>query len=145
MTFEYHRRVNLLGFALIAAVLAAAIGCPTDSGGENGNGDEEAERRVKPKHEHCTDLPDYEESNLPRKLALLVGVTDYAHKDYPDLQGPGNDVGLMKHILHTRYEFKAKNIHVLAAGEDCAPTRNNVKQEFFRLAETARKGLARDA
>ncbi|MCC6418852.1 MAG: caspase family protein [Gemmataceae bacterium] len=75
--------------------------------------------------------------------ALLVGCTTYPGlaKRF-QLQGPANDVVLMRQVLMTRFGFPDAAIVTLseAAGADRRPTRANIKREFERLARVAGKG-----
>ncbi len=76
--------------------------------------------------------------------ALLVGCTRYPNLEgtFAHLQGPGNDVVLMRQVLKDRFGFKDENIVTLAeaAGADKKPTRAHIKREFDRLARIAKKG-----
>jgi hypothetical protein len=56
------------------------------------------------------------------------------------LEGPANDVELMRRLLIDRFEFADDDIRILAEDGDRgerAPTRANIEREFARLAEVA--------
>ena len=78
------------------------------------------------------------------RRALLVGVTKYDHLPRDkSLEGPANDVRLMRRLLQERYRFSADGIVSLTEDEntpDRRPTRANIEREFRRLAEQAREG-----
>jgi hypothetical protein len=78
------------------------------------------------------------------KRALLVGVTTY---DYLPpachLEGPVNDVRLMRRMLQEIYQFPAAGIVSLTEDEGSPgrrPTRANIEREFRQLADQAREG-----
>ena len=74
--------------------------------------------------------------------ALLVGCTEYDNlPDKYKLEGPANDVLLMRDLLLTR-GFQADNIVILseAAGKKRRPIKANIKAEFERLARVAKAG-----
>ncbi len=76
------------------------------------------------------------------KYALLVGVTKYANlPERFQLEGPANDVVLMRKLLVDRFGFALKSIATLAdpAGSD-QPTYRNIKREVERLATIAKSG-----
>ena len=78
------------------------------------------------------------------RRALLVGVTRYDHlpRAY-HLQGPANDVQLMKRLLMERYEFSKVGIVCLSEDEgvpERRPIRANIEREFLRLAKQASEG-----
>jgi hypothetical protein len=78
----------------------------------------------------------------PGKRALLIGVTKYDHLGPPCyLEGPGNDVRLMRSTLVRCYGFRPENVVCLTEDEgkpELRPTRANIAREFKRLAEVAR-------
>jgi hypothetical protein len=78
------------------------------------------------------------------RRALLVGVTKYDHLPRDKhLEGPANDVRLMRRLLQERYRFPTDGIVALSEDEktpDRRPTRANIEREFRRLAEQAREG-----
>ena len=78
------------------------------------------------------------------RRALLVGVTKYDHLPRDKhLEGPANDVRLMRRLLQERYQFPADGIVTLAEDEGIParrPTRANIEREFRRLADQAREG-----
>jgi hypothetical protein len=83
-----------------------------------------------------------------QQYALLVGVTQYPnlpHEPGNDfwLDGPANDVALIKDLLTTKFDFKSEQITTLIGGASEAqqrPTRANIAREFGRLAAIARPG-----
>ena len=78
------------------------------------------------------------------RRALLVGVTKYDNLDREQhLQGPANDVRLVRRLLQERYRFPAVSIVSLSEDEGVLarrPTRANIEREFLRLAEQANEG-----
>src|SRR5262245_11207603 len=70
------------------------------------------------------------------RYALLVGVTSYDHLGRSwNLEGPGNDIRLVKTLLTERFAFPQANIVTLAEDEgkpELRPTRANIKREFDR-------------
>lgn len=76
-------------------------------------------------------------------LALLVGASKYPSLDSRlQLEGPVNDVELMRHVLTNRFGAKAKNICRLSDADDAdaAPTFDNIEREIMRIAAQARRG-----
>jgi hypothetical protein len=80
----------------------------------------------------------------PNRHALLVGCTRYPSLPKERwLEGPGNDVVLMRKLLIERYHFLPEQIVTLAegpGGEVNRPTRARIRREFERLAQTVRRG-----
>jgi hypothetical protein len=76
--------------------------------------------------------------------ALLVGCTRYPSLGkFLQLEGPANDVALMRTLLTDRFKVPPESIVVLAegaGGEDRRPTRANIEREFKRLEKIARPG-----
>ena len=79
-----------------------------------------------------------------RGRALLVGCTKYDHLEPSlHLQGPGNDVALMRDLLCQRFGFRPERVVILAesAGQPhLRPTRANIEREFRRLGREAEAG-----
>lgn len=77
-----------------------------------------------------------------RRHALLVGCTAYPTLDVQQLEGPANDVVLMRSLLEGRFQFPPAQIVTLAESEPDVrkPTRANIEQNFARLAKTVRPG-----
>jgi hypothetical protein len=77
------------------------------------------------------------------RRALLVGCSSYYYlgSSY-QLDGPANDVPLVRRALVERFGFSPDNIVVLAQGQgsDHRPTRANIVREFTRLVEEAASG-----
>lgn len=84
-------------------------------------------------------------SSPGRQRALLVGVTEFiapAMRKF-DLEGPANDVALIRDLLRDRFKVPDAAITVLAGlpdAEDLRPTRANIEREFLRLADEAAPG-----
>jgi len=77
----------------------------------------------------------------PQRHALLVGCSEYKNLgEQYQLQGPVNDVQLMRQLLIDRFEFDPArdDLVILAASEDAAhqPTREHIEREFVRLGKT---------
>lgn len=75
-----------------------------------------------------------------QRHALLVGCTQYYYHPEHALDGPANDVVLMKKILDDRFEFNS--IRILSEGPEAVgkPTRANIASEFQRLEQVASSG-----
>lgn len=80
----------------------------------------------------------------PGRHALLVGCTRYPNLPGSRwLEGPGNDIVLMRTLLIEHYHFPPEKIVTLAegaGGEVNRPTRAHIKREFDRLAQMVRRG-----
>lgn len=84
-----------------------------------------------------------EEAAAPRRHALLVGCTRYPGLgERRQLEGPGNDVPLVRRTLLERFHFEPQDIRVLtdAAGPEQWPTRAHVIRELQRLTDAAAAG-----
>ena len=82
---------------------------------------------------------------LAEKRALLVGCTKYPHlESHLWLDGPGNDVELLKSVLMSRFGLSEENIQTLAGWDGVAkeqrPTRANIERAFGYLARSAGSG-----
>ncbi|MGF9764649.1 caspase family protein [Microvirga sp. 0TCS3.31] len=83
-------------------------------------------------------------SDKPPKFALLVGVGDYAQHQDParrinPLQGPKNDIALMKDLLVKQYGFPDDKEHILTL-VDSQATRDAITAAFKnQLTENAKK------
>ncbi|HEY5314044.1 MAG TPA: caspase family protein [Pirellulales bacterium] len=78
-----------------------------------------------------------------KKSALLIGCTRYERlPESFQLEGPANDVVLMRRVLETSYGFSSGAIRTLAEGASAAgrPTRANIAAEFERLIQVAGPG-----
>ncbi|MCP4304558.1 MAG: caspase family protein, partial [bacterium] len=72
--------------------------------------------------------------------ALLVGVADYPSLAAKfQLQGPSNDVALMRAVLAAR-DFLPENITTLVSGGETPPTRAAILIALERLAQRAERG-----
>ncbi len=67
----------------------------------------------------------------PKRVALLVGVSDYADPNMPDLEGPVNDVAALRDVLVRRWGFRPQDIKTLVDGE---ATRANIVKELNALS-----------
>lgn len=84
-----------------------------------------------------------EEPTESRRHALLVGCTRYGNVPGAFLEGPGNDVKLMRRLLSERFDFAETDVRILAESmdhDDLRPTRANIEREFQRLAKVAKRG-----
>jgi hypothetical protein len=78
-----------------------------------------------------------------KKYALLVGCTKYYNHAAWELQGPANDVKLLRQVLVDHFGFDDKHadqyVVTLAEGSDDRhrPTKANIQREFDRLASQA--------
>lgn len=71
----------------------------------------------------------------PPSYALLVGCSKYYNNPSKSLEGPANDVVLMRELLERRFGFKAHDIVTLAemSEEGYKPTRVNIAREIGAL------------
>jgi hypothetical protein len=91
--------------------------------------------------------PDRAKPNEPerpqgKRLALLIGCSDYDNADVSDLVGPANDVVLMRQLLVDFYNFNHNQIQTLANAEpeDRQPTRANILAALEDLIDQATQG-----
>jgi S1-C subfamily serine protease len=95
--------------------------------------------------------PDSESRSLakpgPGRFALLVGCTHYdRRRDLVPLEGPANDVKLVRNVLRQSFGFNDKNIIVLSeesaqiTTDQNRPTRRAIESAFVRLRERAQPG-----
>ena len=70
-----------------------------------------------------------------RVHVLLIGVQDYADAGLASLNGPGNDVELMREVLTGRFGIPRENIRLLLN-----PKHSVIQQAFVDLAKTVRPG-----
>jgi hypothetical protein len=133
---------------LFACLAVVASGCGGDAKRAAGEPREESRRvEIAPDPQAApTAVPDTQPRGNNRLFALLVGVTKYDHMGKKRwLEGPGNDVKLMRRLLQDWSGFTTREI-VCLSEEDAAhdrrlrPTRENIKREFATLAEKARRG-----
>ena len=81
-----------------------------------------------------------------RRHALLVGCTHYENSSIPKLEGPANDVLMLRDLLRSKYGFTDAGIVILSEaagkerGKEYRPIRENIQREFEALARKARKG-----
>ncbi len=71
----------------------------------------------------------------PKRVALLVGVSDYAHAR--DLAGPRHDVEALREVLIGRWGFAAEDIRTLVDGQ---ATKRRILEELERLQERSAPG-----
>jgi hypothetical protein len=78
------------------------------------------------------------------RYALLVGVTKYPNlPERYALDGPGNDVVVLRKLLEERFRFPADNIVTLAeasGNDERRPTWRNIKREIDTLAQKVKSG-----
>jgi len=76
--------------------------------------------------------------------ALLVGCTTYDHlAPSLHLQGPANDVAIMRDLLCQRFGFPEDRIVMLTESSgrsELRPTRANIEREFKRLGDESQRG-----
>ncbi len=65
--------------------------------------------------------------NTPRKLALLVGINNYANASIPNLKGAVTDVHAQRELLTHRFGFSSKDILMLT---DAQASRKRILQAF---------------
>ena len=86
----------------------------------------------------------FAEEKPVRGRALLIGCTKYDHLEPSrHLQGPANDVALMRNLLCQRFGFPSERVVILAESSgrpDLRPTRANIEREFQRLGREAMAG-----
>lgn len=73
----------------------------------------------------------------PGKHALLIGVGDYSMSGLPSLQGPANDLPLIKRVLLEKFRFPETNITMLI---DDMATHTGLQRAFSRLARQVKPG-----
>jgi hypothetical protein len=73
----------------------------------------------------------------PVKYALLIGIEDYGLSGLISLQGPGNDIRLIKRVLLDKFQFREKNIITLTNRNT---THTNLERAFARLSQLAKQG-----
>jgi hypothetical protein len=71
------------------------------------------------------------------KYALLIGINDYKISGLVSLQGPGNDVRLIKKVLLAKLQFEKENITIL---KDKNATHTGIEKAFSRLAQKIKDG-----
>ncbi len=135
------RRAGLLAVLLLGIL----VGCAArDTGRPNAPRPEEStrEREENPRAAPLP-LPATDKSSN-RRHALLVGCTRYdcLPPALSNLEGPGNDVVLLRKVLQERFHFPEENITVLSesAGDDNRPTLAHIRREFDRLLHRIRSG-----
>jgi hypothetical protein len=67
---------------------------------------------------------------IANKHALLIAIEDYRNTHLQSLEGPGNDIKIIKHVLESRYGFKDQNIIVL---RNDAATHTGIERAFSIL------------
>ena len=85
---------------------------------------------VAPKDAMATDI-------APRRLALLVGIGQYADKRIPALEGPAHDIEAVQASLQQHWGFAARDIVVL---RDRAATRAGILGAIEQLERESRSG-----
>lgn len=72
-----------------------------------------------------------------RRVALLVGISQYQDKDIKSLEGPAHDVAALRDVLVQRWGFKSADIRTLV---DKQATRVNVLAELDALGKRSGAG-----
>lgn len=82
------------------------------------------------------------EQGTGRKLALLVGVSEYEYDRLKDLVGPANDVVLWRSLLVDVYGFDDADVITLSAASpaEFQPIRAHIEAQIKALAEKAQPG-----
>lgn len=73
----------------------------------------------------------------PKRIALLVGVGNYADNKVNALQGPPHDVASMKAVLTGKWSFQPADVRTLVDGE---ATRQRILSELDALGTRSRPG-----
>ncbi len=81
----------------------------------------------------CTARAD--EAPTPKVRALLIGEWDYGDAGLPDLDGPRNDIELMRSLLTQRFGVPERDVVTLAN-----PTHGQVQQAFADMARQVQSG-----
>jgi hypothetical protein len=63
--------------------------------------------------------------------ALLIGIQQYSAPGIPSLEGPANDIALVRELLETRFQVPGENIATLA---DSQATHTGIEKAFASLA-----------
>lgn len=71
------------------------------------------------------------------KYALLIGISDYTTSGLPSLEGPRNDLYMIKNILLNRFHFKEENI-LFAFNQNA--THTALEKAFSLLSKKIKKG-----
>ena len=81
-----------------------------------------------------------------QSYVLLVGCTKYYNHPEFELEGPGNDIPLLRATLIERYRVPPENIVELSEnsarqhGADYRPTHDNIQRQFAALAQKSKEG-----
>ncbi|HWA98944.1 MAG TPA: caspase family protein [Pirellulales bacterium] len=77
-----------------------------------------------------------------RKFALLIGCTNYPDMPVQPLEGPANDVVLMRDLLVGQFKFPDDQVVTLAEAQPAEhrPTYANIVREFSALAAKVQRG-----
>jgi len=73
----------------------------------------------------------------PSSHALLIGVQDYTGSNLRSLEGPVNDVTLVRELLESRFQVPKGNIVTLV---DAQATHGRIKEAFARLVARVKPG-----
>ena len=74
----------------------------------------------------------------PARYALLIGINDYSLvQDLRSLEGPANDLALLRELLRARFQIPPENIVIL---RDAQATHRGVRQAFLSLGQRTRAG-----
>ncbi len=85
----------------------------------------------------CTSLVSVPAAAEPRRVALLVGIGQYADAAVPALEGPAHDIAAVKTALQSHWGFQAADIEVLA---DAAASRKGILAALQRLETRSAAG-----
>jgi hypothetical protein len=86
---------------------------------------------------HSPDEVSASSVTYPDRHALLIGIQDYSASTLRSLQGPHNDIALVRHLLESRFGVPKDNIVVLS---DAQATHTRIKQAFAQLVERIKPG-----
>jgi len=86
---------------------------------------------------HSTEQARASSATYSDRHALLVGIQDYSGSNLRSLQGPLNDMAVVRHLLESRFGVPKDNIVVLG---DAQATHSGIKKAFAQLAERIKPG-----
>ena len=76
-------------------------------------------------------------TGAPKGHALLIGIDDYSGTNLRSLEGPVNDVALVRELLESRFQVPKENIVTLI---DAQATHTGIRQAFGGLASRVEPG-----
>lgn len=80
------------------------------------------------------------ERTPPALRAILIGCTSYSNPKIARLEGPANDVALLRQTLMARFPFREEDIVVLADGAAASSTRQNILAALVQLTKAIHPG-----